>query len=58
MGLKDSQEGVDIFRHAPYGVVVFTDGHGEVRKDANINPPWSGSFVNGRFWDPLGRLPN
>ncbi len=54
----DGNEGVDIFRHKPYGVVVFTDGHSEVRKDANINPPWSGSYVNGRFWDPLGRLPN
>jgi hypothetical protein len=26
------------------------------RKDQNVNPPYSGSFINGRFWDPLGRL--
>ena len=52
----DGNEGVDTFRHTPYGVVVFTDGHSEARKDPNINPPFSGSFVNGRFWDPLGRL--
>ena len=52
----DANEGVDVFRHKPYGVVVFTDGHSEARKDANINPPYSGSMSNGRFWDPLGRL--
>jgi prepilin-type N-terminal cleavage/methylation domain-containing protein len=52
----DLNEGVDTFRHTPYGVVVFTDGHSEARKDQNVNPPYSGSLVNGRFWDPLGRL--
>ena len=57
-GMKpgDGNEGVDIFRHSPYGVVVFTDGHSEARKDENVNPPYSGSLINGRFWDPLGRL--
>ncbi|HVU28293.1 MAG TPA: type II secretion system protein [Verrucomicrobiae bacterium] len=56
-GMKkgDGNEGVDIFRHAPYGVVVFTDGHSEVRKDAQINPPISGSLVNSRWWDPFQR---
>ncbi len=51
----DGNEGVDIFRHAPYGNVVFTDGHGEARKDAQINPPFSGSLVNSRWWDPFQR---
>jgi prepilin-type N-terminal cleavage/methylation domain-containing protein/prepilin-type processing-associated H-X9-DG protein len=56
-GMKqgDGNEGVDIFRHAPYGNVVFTDGHGEERKDAEINPPVSGSLVNSRWWDPFQR---
>ena len=57
-GMKpgDANEGVDVFRHKPLGVVVFTDGHSDARKDENINPPFSGSLINGRFWDPLGRL--
>ena len=56
-GMKngDGNEGVDIFRHAPYGVVIFTDGHGEARKDTQINPPFSGSLVNSRWWDPYQR---
>jgi prepilin-type N-terminal cleavage/methylation domain-containing protein len=56
-GMKngDGNEGVDIFRHAPYGNVIFTDGHGEARKDAQINPPFSGSLVNSRWWDPFQR---
>ena len=51
----DGNEGVDTFRHKGVGVVVFTDGHSEVRKDANINPPFSGSYVNESYWDPLQR---
>jgi prepilin-type N-terminal cleavage/methylation domain-containing protein len=56
-GMKsgDMNEGVDVFRHKPYGVVVFTDGHSEARIDAKVNPPVSGSLVNSRFWDPLQR---
>jgi len=56
-GMKrgDGNEGVDIFRHKPYGVVVFTDGHSEVRKDSQINPIQSGTYGNFRFWDPLQR---
>jgi len=54
-------EGVDQLRHRKLGVVVFTDGHAEARKDAAINPPvdpGAGSaqgLVNSRFWDPLKR---
>jgi len=54
-------EGVDTLRHAGTGVVAFSDGHCEARKDADINPPvapQSGSpsgLVNSRFWDPLVR---
>lgn len=56
-GMKqgDGEEGVDIFRHKGVGVVLFSDGHAESRKDANVNPPVSGSFVNFQFWDPLLR---
>jgi prepilin-type N-terminal cleavage/methylation domain-containing protein len=53
MKLGDGNEGVDIFRHKPRGNVIFTDGHGEARKDAEINPPISGSLVNSFLWDPL-----
>lgn len=53
MGPTDGDEGVDTFRHKGVGVVVFTDGHSEVRKDANVNPPVSGSFVNEQYWNPL-----
>ena len=54
-------EGVDMLRHNQTGNVVFTDGHSEARKDAQINPPVdpsSGSaqgLVNSHYWDPLQR---
>jgi prepilin-type N-terminal cleavage/methylation domain-containing protein len=55
-------EGVDQGRHKKLGVVVFTDGHSEARKDAQINPPvdpgaggGSAGLVNSRYWDPLKR---
>ncbi len=54
-------EGVSVFRHSPQGVIVFTDGHSEARKDSQINPPidpQSGDargLINSRFWDPLQR---
>ena len=57
-------EGVTMMRHS-LGVCVFTDGHAEARKDANINPPIdplsaSGlpstpGLINSRYWDPLQR---
>ncbi len=53
----DGNEGVDIFRHAPYGNVIFCDGHAEPRRDVQINPPVSGSIINSRWWDPYQRLP-
>ncbi len=56
MGSGDGNEGVDTIRHKGLGVVVYVDGHSEARKDRNVNPPSSGSLVNGRFWDPLRRL--
>jgi len=52
-------EGIEQNRHRLTGIVVFTDGHSEPRKDKNINPPYdpySGrveSLVNTRYWDPL-----
>ena len=54
-------EGVSVFRHNFLGVIVFTDGHSEARKDGQINPPvdpQSGApagLVNSRYWDPLQR---
>ena len=54
-------EGIDPIRHLRSGVVVFNDGHAEVRKDAQINPPvdpYSGGargLINAEFWDPLQR---
>jgi prepilin-type N-terminal cleavage/methylation domain-containing protein len=54
-------EGVDQVRHHGLGVVLFTDGHSEARKDAAINPPvdpGAGSpqgIINSKYWDPLRR---
>ncbi len=54
-------EGIDIIRHLKTGVVVFTDGHSEARKDGQINPVRDPSFgdarglINSRYWDPLKR---
>jgi hypothetical protein len=54
-------EGVDRNRHFGTGVVVFSDGHSEPRKDSQINPPRDPAFgdalglVNSRYWDPLKR---
>jgi len=54
-------EGIDRNRHRDTGVVVFTDGHSEARKDKLINPVRDPGFgdtrglINARFWDPLRR---
>jgi prepilin-type N-terminal cleavage/methylation domain-containing protein len=54
-------EGVEMVRHQRIGVMVFTDGHAEARRDGAINPPvdpgagGSKGLVNSRFWDPLKR---
>ena len=54
-------EGVDQMRHRNIGVVVFTDGHAEARKDGKINPPVDPGagdpkgLINSRYWDPLKR---
>ena len=54
-------EGIDAKRHLGASVVVFNDGHAEVRKDAQINPPYDPSsgnvraLKNARYWDPLQR---
>jgi len=56
-----SFEGIEHRRHNGVGVVAFTDGHCETRKDAKINPPVDPStgsadgLVNSRYWDPLKR---
>jgi hypothetical protein len=62
--VSKAYEGIDHLRHLKTGVVVFNDGHSEVRKDSQINPPvdpvpGSGTAAqklkNSRFWDPLQR---
>jgi prepilin-type N-terminal cleavage/methylation domain-containing protein/prepilin-type processing-associated H-X9-DG protein len=56
-------EGIDRNRHRNTGIVVFTDGHAEARKDKLINPHRDPGFgdarglINSRFWDPLRRSP-
>jgi len=65
MDPKNSQiggyEGVDSIRHRGQGVIGFTDGHSEARKDGKINPARDPAFgdprglINSRFWDPLKR---
>ena len=54
-------EGVEPKRHLGMAVVSFNDGHSEVCKSVNINPPANpadGSakaLINSRCWDPLQR---
>ncbi|HWQ90238.1 MAG TPA: prepilin-type N-terminal cleavage/methylation domain-containing protein [Clostridia bacterium] len=56
-------EGIDPIRHLGTGVIVFTDGHSEARKNARINPPYDPisqdprALKNSKFWDPLQRSP-
>jgi prepilin-type N-terminal cleavage/methylation domain-containing protein len=58
-----SLQGVYTVRHKGLGVVVFTDGHSEARKDSQINPSvdpltaggHTQGLINSRFWDPLQR---
>lgn len=52
-------EGIEPKRHLGTAVVSFNDGHSEVRKDTQINPPadpGSGNakgLINSKYWDPL-----
>jgi len=54
-------EGIDFLRHRSGGSVNFADGHAEIRKDSQINPPAdpiggnAKALVNSEFWDPLNR---
>lgn len=55
-------EGVYVLRHKGLGVVVFTDGHAEARKDSQINPPIdplgagnAKALINSHYWDPRQR---
>jgi prepilin-type N-terminal cleavage/methylation domain-containing protein len=59
---SNSYQGVETrFRHQGVGVVAFTDGHSEARKDSKINPPVDPAdeavegLINVRYWDPLQR---
>ncbi len=54
-------EGIEPKRHIGTCVISFNDGHSEVRKDSQINPPVDpGStsakgLINSQYWDPLQR---
>jgi prepilin-type N-terminal cleavage/methylation domain-containing protein len=54
-------EGIDPVRHLGAGVVIFSDGHSEARKNESINPPYDPgtsdirALKNCRYWDPLQR---
>jgi prepilin-type N-terminal cleavage/methylation domain-containing protein len=54
-------EGIDPNRHKKTGVIVFNDGHSEVRQSIHINPPadpYSSNpkaVINSKWWDPLRR---
>lgn len=54
-------EGVDPIRHKNTGAVMFTDGHCEVKKSQDINPPYDPASANPKalgnvqYWDPLQR---
>ena len=61
--MRGAFEGVATVRHRGLGVIVFTDGHAEARRDKNINPPrdpeWRDAdprgLINSKYWDPLQR---
>jgi len=54
-------EGIDFLRHRTGGSMNFSDGHAEIRKDSQINPPAdpvsssARALINSEFWDPLNR---
>jgi prepilin-type N-terminal cleavage/methylation domain-containing protein len=56
-------EGIDAQRHLGASAIVLNDGHSEIRKNNQINPPanpGTGSakgLINSRFWDPLQHSP-
>jgi prepilin-type N-terminal cleavage/methylation domain-containing protein/prepilin-type processing-associated H-X9-DG protein len=58
---NNSHQGVEMLRHSGVGMAVFTDGHAEARKNADINPsvdPAAATIKgldNCRYWDPLQR---
>ena len=62
-GRGSAWEGIDAQRHQGASAVVFNDGHSEMRKNDQINPPYDPSsgnpkaLINSRFWDPLQRSP-
>lgn len=57
---NQGREGVST-RHARKGVVVFNDGHVELRPNDKINPPVDpnsgnpNALINSHYWDPLQR---
>jgi prepilin-type N-terminal cleavage/methylation domain-containing protein/prepilin-type processing-associated H-X9-DG protein len=52
-------EGVYCNRHGGVGMVVFVDGHGEMKTSAQINPPTdprvTNDLRNSKWWDPFQR---
>jgi len=58
-GKGNAWEGIDAARHLGASAIVLNDGHSEVRKNDQINPPENpggGSakaLKNSRYWDPL-----
>jgi len=62
-GRGTAWEGIDAQRHLGASAIVLNDGHSEVRKNDQINPPWDPSsgrtdgLINSRYWDPLQRSP-
>jgi prepilin-type N-terminal cleavage/methylation domain-containing protein/prepilin-type processing-associated H-X9-DG protein len=58
---SNSLQGIETFRHSGVGTCLFTDGHAEARKNANINPPedpadqTAQALINSHYWDPLQR---
>lgn len=58
-GRGTAWEGIDAQRHLGASSIVLNDGHSEVRKNDQINPPYDPSsgnaqaLKNSRYWDPL-----
>ena len=62
-GRATQREGIDAQRHLGASAIVMNDGHSEIRKNDQINPPVDPDLAGGnrqglnnsRYWDPLQR---
>jgi prepilin-type N-terminal cleavage/methylation domain-containing protein len=62
-GKGSAWEGIDAQRHLGASAIVLNDGHSEIRKNDQINPPenpgngGAKGLINSKYWDPLQHSP-